>query len=104
MNVSSQLVSRLFSIILNNFHTTLKQGQAARPWQIPDPKPRADIGSSVFGHHFLTVVIDEAHNMQDPGNKHIAILRVIQQTSIKLIMTAIPLHTAAKVSPLKQSH
>lgn len=35
--------------------------------------------------------------MRNPGNKHLATLRLLEQARIKLIMTATPLHTAPKV-------
>jgi len=58
---------------------------------------------SIFGHCFLTVIVDEVHHMRNPGNKHVAILHVLQQATVRIIMTATPPHTAAIVPPLLHS-
>ncbi|KXN82358.1 hypothetical protein AN958_02655, partial [Leucoagaricus sp. SymC.cos] len=52
--------------------------------------------NTIFRQSFLITVIDEAHHMRNPGNKHLAILQLLQQAKIKLVMTATPLHTAPK--------
>lgn len=73
-----------------------KKKKGARPW---DPlSPKGSLEHTIFGHQFLTVIIDEAHHLRNPGMKHSAALRILEQATIRLIMTATPLHTSSKVS------
>ncbi|KAF9441652.1 hypothetical protein P691DRAFT_683240 [Macrolepiota fuliginosa MF-IS2] len=65
-----------------------------RPWTIPDAK--SSLVNTIFSQDFLTITVDEAHHMRNAGNKHTAALRLLQQTRVRLIMTATPLHTAPK--------
>jgi TATA-binding protein-associated factor len=67
-----------------------------RPWDMP--KPKGSLENTIFGEKFLTVVIDEAHYMRNKGNKHTAALCLLQQATVRVIMTATPLHTSPKVS------
>lgn len=71
-----------------------RKGQ--RPWSVPPTK--TSLANTIFGQDFLTIVIDEAHHMRNAGNKHTAALRLLQQSRVRLIMTATPLHTAPKAS------
>ncbi|KAF9444080.1 hypothetical protein P691DRAFT_678274 [Macrolepiota fuliginosa MF-IS2] len=84
------------SVLYNDMKKTHKapDRRGARPWDIPEAK--GSLAGTIFGQSFLMVIIDEAHHMRNVGNKHAAALRVLQQTRIRLIMTATPLHTAPK--------
>ncbi|KXN81008.1 Nuclear protein STH1/NPS1 [Leucoagaricus sp. SymC.cos] len=92
-----QVVVASHSVVFNEFkksHRPIPKGKNARPWDIPNP--RKSLENTIFGQKFLVVVIDEAHHIHNPGNKHTATLRLVQQAQIRLIMTATPLHTAPK--------
>ncbi|KAF9443968.1 hypothetical protein P691DRAFT_808051 [Macrolepiota fuliginosa MF-IS2] len=84
------------SVIFNDFKKLHKPQarKGARPWTIPPPKESLD--GTIFAQRFLTAVVDEAHHMRNPGNKHTATLRLMEQAKVKLIMTATPLHTAPR--------
>ena len=64
---------------------------------VPEATNERNIDQSLFGQRFLSIVVDEAHHMRNSGNKHLAVLRVLQQACVRLVMTATPLHIAAKV-------
>ncbi|KAF5344038.1 hypothetical protein D9756_011549 [Leucocoprinus leucothites] len=59
-------------------------------------KAKGSLSNTLFGQWFLTITIDEAHHMRNLGIKHSAALCVLERTTIRLIMTATPLHTAPK--------
>ncbi|KXN84276.1 SWI/SNF-like matrix-associated actin-dependent regulator [Leucoagaricus sp. SymC.cos] len=83
------------SVVFNDFKKAhYPSSKKARPWDFP--KERHSLASTIFRQQYLTVSIDEAHHMRNPGNKHLAALRLARQAKIKLIMTATPLHTAPK--------
>ncbi|KAF5362322.1 hypothetical protein D9756_002850 [Leucocoprinus leucothites] len=87
------------SVLANEFretHMIRKRGRNSRPWDIPPQKPRGSLSNTLFGQWFLTITIDEAHHMRNLGIKHSAALCVLERTTIRLIMTATPLHTAPK--------
>jgi len=64
---------------------------------VPEATNEKNIDQSLFGQRFLSIVVNEAHHMHNSGNKHLAVLRVLQQACVRLVMTATPLHTAAKI-------
>ncbi|KAF7771865.1 hypothetical protein Agabi119p4_6176 [Agaricus bisporus var. burnettii] len=68
----------------------------SRPWLIPSTAPSKTVKGTIFGQDFLSIIVDEAHHMRNPGNKHVSTLRLLRQARIKVIMTATPLHTAPK--------
>ena len=70
------------------------------PWALPPLLPlahRADASKTLFGQNFLTVTLDEAHNFRNYGAKHTAALAILDQSIIRLILSATPLQTATKV-------
>ncbi|KAF8869930.1 SNF2 family N-terminal domain-containing protein [Infundibulicybe gibba] len=64
------------------------------PWTLPQKHSPTD--GTVFHQRFLTVTIDEAHGMRNIGLKYHAALRILQQASVKLVMTGTPLLTSVK--------
>ncbi|KAM6490053.1 P-loop containing nucleoside triphosphate hydrolase protein [Amanita muscaria] len=84
--------SLLFMEMKRVYENEARKGQ--RPWEYPDQKRSLD--GSVFSQRFLTVVIDEAHEMRNMGNKHWATLRILEQATVRLILTATPLLTSPK--------
>ncbi|KAF5370979.1 hypothetical protein D9615_010044 [Tricholomella constricta] len=80
---------------MNSLHQNLKKKKGGpRPWDIPSPK--GPLTETIFEQHFLTTIVDEAHHMRNIGKRHSAVLRILQQTKLRLIMTATPLHTSSK--------
>lgn len=79
-----------------NFRFPPKKTLNAQPWKLPTTKESLEY--TLFGHSYLTVIIDEAHHMRNPGKKHISILKLLERATVRLIMTATPLHTSSKVS------
>jgi hypothetical protein len=69
----------------------------ASPWELPSPTKGKNISGTIFDQKFLTVVVDEAHQYRNAGIKHSSILRVLNQASIRLILTATPVHTGIRV-------
>src|ERR1700724_1952293 len=82
---------------MNNNHVEGIRKKNARPWDLPQPK--GSLENTIFGQDFLVCIIDESHHMRNPGRKHSAALRLLQQARVRLIMTATPLHTSSKVNP-----
>ncbi|KAG6876903.1 hypothetical protein C0993_012196 [Termitomyces sp. T159_Od127] len=95
----NRIVIASHSIITKDFmatHSTIpkRKKQKVMPWEIPNP--RKDLSNTIFGQNFLVVIVDEAHNYRNAGNKHISVLRVLKNAAIRLPMTATPLHTSSK--------
>jgi hypothetical protein len=67
------------------------------PWVLPELKPGRGPQGTVFSERYLTVVIDEVHEMRNLGVKHFSALRIFKQGLLKLALTATPLLTAPKV-------
>ncbi|RXW12649.1 hypothetical protein EST38_g13204 [Candolleomyces aberdarensis] len=49
-----------------------------------------------WDQNYLTVAIDEAQGLRNPGAKHLSALRILEQASVRLILTATPLQTSTK--------
>ncbi|RDB19056.1 Transcription regulatory protein SNF2 [Hypsizygus marmoreus] len=90
----SRAKQALFKELNDNHSASKKKRKDRRPWDIPPTKRSLD--RTIFGQTFLTAVVDEAHHMRNMGRKHAAALRVLQQSSVRIIMTATPLHTSSK--------
>jgi len=81
---------------MNNNHIEAVRKKNARPWDLP--RPKGSLAGTIFGQEYLACIIDESHHMRNPGRKHSAALRLLQQATVRLIMTATPLHTSSKVN------
>ncbi|KAF5344438.1 hypothetical protein D9756_011277, partial [Leucocoprinus leucothites] len=93
----NRIIVASHSVVFNDFkklHRQPKKGRGTRPWDIPDMKPSKSLKDTIFDQWFLTIIVDEAHHMRNAGNKHMSMLRLLQQAKVSLIMTATPLHTA----------
>ncbi|KAJ3885134.1 P-loop containing nucleoside triphosphate hydrolase protein [Lentinula edodes] len=66
----------------------------SRPWQLPEQTH--DGSGTLFNQKFLTVTIDEAHEMRNVGIKYFAGMRALQLGAVKLVLTATPLLTSSK--------
>ncbi|KAJ4463203.1 P-loop containing nucleoside triphosphate hydrolase protein [Lentinula lateritia] len=66
----------------------------SRPWQLPEQTH--DGSGTLFHQKFLTVTIDEAHEMRNVGFKYFAGMRALQLGTVKLVLTATPLLTSPK--------
>ncbi|KAF8869441.1 P-loop containing nucleoside triphosphate hydrolase protein [Infundibulicybe gibba] len=66
-----------------------------KPWDLPKAR-RTDLSKTMFGQKYLTVTIDEIHQMRNIGVKYFAALRLREQGEIILGLTATPLQTAPK--------
>ncbi|KAJ3564157.1 hypothetical protein NP233_g8477 [Leucocoprinus birnbaumii] len=87
------------SVIFNDFkklHSAPGKKKNNPPWKAPPVKPTQSLKDTIFGQFFLSVIVDEAHQMRNLGNKHTSMLRLLQQAKVSLIMTATPIHTAPK--------
>ncbi|TFK16542.1 hypothetical protein FA15DRAFT_607075, partial [Coprinopsis marcescibilis] len=70
----------------------------ALPW---DPSERlftygSKVGSTLYGLEYLTVTWDEAQGIRNAGAKHLAALRLFEQSCLRIIMTATPIQTSIK--------
>lgn len=75
-----------------------RQKKGAQPWDLPELKPGGGSPEvTLFSQRYLTVVVDEVHEMRNLGLKHLSGLRIFQQGTLKLALTATPLLTAPKV-------
>lgn len=72
-----------------------KLSKGKRPWELPPKKGSLD--NTLFEQRFLSVSVDEIHQMRNPGTKHFGVLRIFQQAILKLAMTGTPLLTGPKV-------
>ncbi|KAF8054476.1 P-loop containing nucleoside triphosphate hydrolase protein [Lyophyllum atratum] len=79
---------------MNDNHFPVKKRKDVRPWDMPTAK--GSLTNTLFGQKYLTVTVDEAHRMRNMGRKHTAILRLLEQATIRLAMTATPLHTSSR--------
>ena len=73
------------------------------PWALPPLLPlarRADVSKTLFGQQFLSITLDEAHNFRNYGAKHSGALAILDQSIVRLILSATPLQTATKVIAL----
>ncbi|KAJ3564613.1 hypothetical protein NP233_g8186 [Leucocoprinus birnbaumii] len=87
------------SAVWNDFrllHNPVTTGVNSRPWDIPRAKLPTGVTNTIFGQQFLSIIVDEAHHMRNVGNRHAAILRLLDQGNARIIMTATPLLTAPK--------
>jgi superfamily II DNA or RNA helicase len=78
----------------------IHQSRAAkgkRPWEFPPMKCSTTEGT-IFHQKFLTVTIDEMHDLRNIGIKYYGAMRIFQQAKVKLGLTATPLLTSPKVS------
>ncbi|KAH6893874.1 P-loop containing nucleoside triphosphate hydrolase protein [Coprinopsis sp. MPI-PUGE-AT-0042] len=68
------------------------------PWENPVPLPTftASRPYTLFGHRWMTCVIDEAQGVRNIGRKHFAALTLLEQATVRLILTATPLQTSTK--------
>ncbi|KAJ3557756.1 hypothetical protein NP233_g11663 [Leucocoprinus birnbaumii] len=97
----NRIIVASHSAVFNDFrktHQPLKtiSKYGSQPWTIPDAKNAKSLNNTIFDQSFLTVVVDEAHQMRNPGAKHVATLRLLEQSVIRLIMTATPLLTGPR--------
>lgn len=80
----------------NNFHMPKKHKKDDRPWELPTTKKSLE--HTLLGQSYLTAIVDEAHYMRNAGNRHSSALKLLEQATVRIIMTATPLHTSSKVS------
>lgn len=66
-----------------------------KPSQLPEPT--RSLEGTLFNQKYLTVLLDEAHEMRNLGPKYFSALRALKQGGIKLALTATPLLTSPKV-------
>ncbi|KAG6852776.1 hypothetical protein C0991_009199 [Blastosporella zonata] len=71
-----------------------KKKKNARPWDIPESK--SSTSHTILGPQYLTIIVDESHQMRNAGNQQLAVLRLLHQAIIRIPMTATPLHTSPK--------
>jgi superfamily II DNA or RNA helicase len=55
------------------------------------------VRQTLFQLKFLSVIIDEAHEFRNVGPKHSSALEILQNATIRMLMTATPLQTSTKV-------
>ncbi|RXW15947.1 hypothetical protein EST38_g9910 [Candolleomyces aberdarensis] len=81
-----------------NLLYTTKRGSMSLPWDLPERAQAYDarIPSTLYGQRYLTVAIDEAQGLRNLGAKHSSALRILDQGSVRLILTATPLQTSTK--------
>lgn len=68
------------------------------PWELPKQKRHTE--GTIFHQKFLSITIDEIHEMRTLGTRHYAALRIMQQGTLKLGLTGTPLQTSPKVSTI----
>lgn len=73
-----------------------KAGKGKRPWDLPAQKGTTE--GTLFHQRYLTVVIDEMHEMRNLGPRYYSGLRLFKQATVRLGLTGTPLLTAPKVS------
>ena len=72
-----------------------KREKGAQPWEPPVQK--RDPEGTLFSQKYLTVVVDEVHEMRNVGAKYFSAMQIFKQGAIKLALTATPLLTSPKV-------
>lgn len=98
------MLKYLYAQALQKDFTSLRSMKSKKhgslPWALPPLLPlahRADISKTLFGQSFLSITLDEAHNFRNYGAKHSAALAILDQSIIRLVLSATPLQTATKV-------
>jgi hypothetical protein len=61
------------------------------------PERTRSLEGTLFSQNYLTVSLDEAHEMRNLGPKYYSALTALKQGRIKLALTATPLLTSPKV-------
>jgi hypothetical protein len=80
----------------------MKPSSKELPWAPPKCLPAfADkVSNTLFGQHYLSVTLDEAHLYRNMGPKHLSALSVLEKAVLRFVMTATPLQTSTKVHTL----
>lgn len=68
-----------------------------QPWELPARKGLNSLDNTLFGQHFLSVSVDEIHQMRNAGSKHYGVLCIYKQALVKIGLTGTPLLTGPKV-------
>ncbi|THU88715.1 hypothetical protein K435DRAFT_305531 [Dendrothele bispora CBS 962.96] len=94
-----KIIVTTHSSLQNEFTSVFlsKAKKGAQPWELPDLRKNATLEGTIFGQRFLTVNIDEAHEMRNIGVKYYAAMALCQKAQVKIAMTGTPLLTAPKV-------
>ncbi|KAF5366181.1 hypothetical protein D9758_005658 [Tetrapyrgos nigripes] len=94
-SMHNRIILTTHSSLVNEYSFTFnKKPKSTLPWKLPsrkNPPPK-----SLFDLQFLTVTVDEAHEFQNLGVKHLAVLAAYAQARIRLALTATPLLTSTK--------
>ncbi|TFK62822.1 hypothetical protein BDN72DRAFT_776663 [Pluteus cervinus] len=72
--------------------------RGGKPWTIPSRLPgyNAKVKSTLFSQKYLVTILDEAHDLRNPGSKHTSALALLKLSKVRLVMTATPLQTSTK--------
>ena len=70
------------------------------PWDHPEPIPGANrnLERTLYNQRYLSVTFDEAQGVRNCGPKHSAALLILEQSIVRLVLTATPLQTSTKVN------
>jgi superfamily II DNA or RNA helicase len=82
---------------MQRLYMSKQKNSGSDPWELPAQKSGRGPEGTLFSQRYLTVVIDEVHEMRNLGVKYFSALRIFKQGVLKLALTATPLLTAPKV-------
>ncbi|RXW11304.1 hypothetical protein EST38_g14551, partial [Candolleomyces aberdarensis] len=70
----------------------------ALPWEHPQPNSAYEtrLPNTLFGQKYLSIVLDEAQGVRNIGAKHSSALRILEEASVRIVLTATPLQTSTK--------
>lgn len=81
------------------FHGKSAGGRQGVPWELPSRKSvKLEESSTLFSQRYLSLVIDEGHLLRNIGPRHLAALGLGDQSLVRLILSATPIHTKSSVS------
>ncbi|KAG6819600.1 hypothetical protein H0H93_010369 [Arthromyces matolae] len=90
-------ITRDMNSIYNKTPKKIRKSKEARmPWDMPSLNSKGNIELTIYGQNFLVGVLDEAHNFRNEGRKQLSMIRLLQNVTVRLPMTATPLHTGTK--------
>ncbi|KAF5343804.1 hypothetical protein D9758_016217 [Tetrapyrgos nigripes] len=84
---------------LQNEYSSVFQAKAAKskaPWELPARKPGGTLDGTIFAQEFLSVTVDEIHEMRNVNAKHYSVLALFNRSNVRIGLTGTPLLTAPK--------
>ncbi|KAF9060067.1 hypothetical protein BDP27DRAFT_1430479 [Rhodocollybia butyracea] len=97
--LQNRIILVTHSSLQNDFSRVYQSSRGASSWtKKPSELPQRtrELKETLYHQEYLTVSLDEAHEMRNLGPKYYSALTALKQGRIKLALTATPLLTSPK--------